>query len=723
MRKLKLMKKIVITLSTLSSLALMAQENDSIKEKSIEAVSLLGAKKYAEKKSDQVARMPLKNLENPQVYTVVPKELLDEQIAVDFRGALLSSPGVTNVMLGVGSGGTGLSMMMRGFSGADGAGAIRNGMATNFVSLSDPVNLERLEIIKGPSATLFGTTLTSYGGLVNRVTKQPFSDEATSVSISGGGYSLGRITLDYNKPLNSSKTALFRLNTAVQREKSFQDQGINRTFMIAPAFKFIANDRLTFNVDMEYFQSERNSTYVGLGNAKIANFDELNWDWKRSYASNDITSSATVINIFGNANYKINEHWTSDTRVSYSNTDNNANYLFLLVNQNAAYPNQFLLQRRIMNLPSNFNTIQFQQNVVGQHTWGSVGNKVLFGLDYTQLQTSDSRTMVNDYDAFATTYLKLTTPQVTVLNKDAAALNTNIYETALSQTQRAANHRDTQTFSAYASDVVTFFDRLNVMASLRVDRFHDRFNNYQQTAFSPKFGVVYQLLKDQVSVFGNWQNGFKNVAPSSLATNASLEVKPEQANQLEGGVKFEVLNKKINGTVSYYNIKVKDKVRSVFDSNNVLYAIQDGTQVSRGLEFDLIANPVRGLHMIFGYGYNDSKFEKVGANQSAIEGKRPTGVPKNSVNYWASYKFMQGALQNFGIGFGGNVSSSYYFNDTNTVKINGFSTVDLALFYEQPSYRVGVKINNLNNQKYWTATSWAIQQQTRTILANVSFNF
>ena len=192
---------------------------------------------------------------------------------------------------------------------------------------------------------------------------------------------------------------------------------------------------------------------------------------------------------------------------------------------------------------------------------------------------------------------------------------------------------------------------------------------------------------------------------------------------MEGGVKFEVLNKKINGTVRYYNIKVKDKVRSVFDSNNVLYAIQDGTQVSRGLEFDLIANPVRGLHMIFGYGYNDSKFEKVGANQSAIEGKRPTGVPKNSVNYWASYKFMQGALQNFGIGFGGNVSSSYYFNDTNTVKINGFSTVDLALFYEQPSYRVGVKINNLNNQKYWTATSWAIQQQTRTILANVSFNF
>lgn len=730
------MKKNMVALALIATTLVWAQENDSTRVKDIEGVSILGAQKYAEKKSDLVARMPLKNLENPQVYTVVPKELLEEQLAVDFRGALLSSPGVTNVMLGVGSGGTGLSMMLRGFSGADGAGAIRNGMATNFVSLSDPVNLERLEIIKGPSSTLFGTTLVSYGGLVNRVTKQPFSEEAGSVSISGGGYSLGRITLDYNKPLNDKKTALFRLNTAIQREKSFQDQGLNRTLMIAPSFKFIANDKLTFNVDMEYFQSERNSTYVGLGNAKISNFKDLNWDWKKSYTSNDITSTANVINIFGSATYKINENWTSDTRVSYSNTDNEANYVFLLVNQNANFPGQFLLQRRIMNLPSNFNTIQVQQNVVGQHTWGNVQNKLLLGADYTQLQTTDSRTTVNDYDNWERNYLMglinqgvqidpSTVPAAVnvLLNGTAPVINKDHYENGLAKMTRAANHRDTQTFSAYISDVVTFFDRLNVMASIRADRFHDRANDYLQTSFSPKFGVVYQVVKNQVSVFGNWQNGFKNVAPSTLTSNASLEVKPEQANQLEGGVKFELLNKKINGTVSYYNIKVKDKVRSVFDANQVLYAVQDGTQVSKGLEFDLIANPLRGLHLIFGYGYNESKFEKVGANQAAIEGKRPAGVPKNSANYWASYKFLEGALANFGLGFGGNVSSSYYFNDANTVKIDGFSTMDASLFYEQPTYRIGLKINNLSNEKYWVSTSWAIQQQTRTILANVSFNF
>ncbi|WP_156104497.1 TonB-dependent siderophore receptor [Chryseobacterium populi] len=705
------MKKATISLSLLVAIFANAQSQDTITTKSIEEVSINGVKKYAEKKSEMVARMPLKNLENPQVYTVVPKELLEERVAVDLKDALFTSPGVTNVMLGVGSGGTGLSMLIRGFSGADGAGSIRNGMATNFVSLSDPVNLERLEVIKGPSSTLFGTTLVSYGGLVNRVTKQPLPYDKTAVSVTGGGYSLGRVTLDFNRALNPEKTFLFRLNTAIHREKSFQDQGVNKTFMVAPSFKYLVNDKLTLALDMEYFQSERNSTYVGLNpNADISNFSELNWDWKRSYASNDITSKANVVNIFANANYKINEHWTSDTRFSYSNTDNDANYLFLLVGRNTT--RDFTLQRRLMSIPSTFNTIQFQQNFNAEHNWGSVNNKLLIGLDYTQLQTNDTRTTINSYDTTSV-----------ILNQNAPVLNVNTYQNALGNATRTANSRDTQTFSAYVSDVVTFFDRLNVMASLRADRFHDRAGDYQQTSFSPKFGVVYQVLKDQVSIFGNWQNGFKNVSPNSLATNPNITVKPEQANQLEGGVKFELLDGKLNGTVSYYNIKVKDKVRSILDSNNVLYAVQDGTQSSKGFEMDLIANPVKGLHILLGYGYNESKYEDVGDNQQNISGKRPAGVPQNSANYWASYKFSEGSLKNFGLGFGGNISSAYYFNDQNTVRVDGFHTMDATVFYEMPKYRFAIKVNNLSNEKYWTSTSWAIQQQTRTFLASLSFNF
>ncbi|MFV0531503.1 MAG: TonB-dependent siderophore receptor [Flavobacteriales bacterium] len=694
------------------------EPEESEKFEAIDDVVISSAAKiFAEKKSDLVARMPLENLENPQVYTVVPKELLTEQIATDFRGALLSSPGVTNVMLGVGSGGTGLSMRMRGFAGADGAGSVRNGMATNFVSLSDPVNLERLEIIKGPSSTLFGSTLISYGGLVNRVTKRPLTTTKGEVGLTTGAYGLGRVTVDYNTPLKKDKTVLFRINSAIQREKSFQDQGINRTVMIAPAFKFLLSDDLTINVDFEYFKSERNTTYVGLtSSAGITNFDELNWDFKKSYASNDITSLAEVLNVFADAEYKINEHWTSDTRVSYSNTDNNANYLFLLVKSGTGvYDGKKLLQRRIMNLPSNFNTIQFQQNFTGIHDWGIFNNKFLVGVDYTQLQTNDSRTSINDYDAL--------NGEVTVLNETAPVINIDTYKAALATASRPSNRRDTQTFSAYVSDVITWNDRLSIMGGLRIDRFHDRANDYLQTAWSPKLGIVYQVIEKQLSLFTNYQNGFKNVAPQTLSNNTTQMFKPEQANQIEAGLKFELMKGKINGTISYYNIKVQDKVRSVLDANNEYVSVQDGTQKSEGIEFDLIANPFKGFHIIVGYGYNDSRFTKVGENESELEGNRPLATPLNSANYWASYKIPQGKLQGFGFGFGGNLSSDYYFNDTNTVKVSGFHTLDASVFYEQPKFRVGLKCNNLTNEEYWTAAYWAIPQQTRTILANLTFKF
>ncbi|RAV27453.1 TonB-dependent receptor [Sinomicrobium soli] len=694
----------------------------------LEGVTMTGAARiFAEKKTDMVARMPLDNLENPQVYSVVPKELLAEQMAVDFRGALLSSPGVTNVMLGVGSGGTGLSMRLRGFSGADGAGAIRNGMATNFVSLSDPVNLERLEVIKGPSATLFGSTLTAYGGLVNRVTKKPFEYEQGEIGITAGAYGLGRVTLDYNTPLNEDNTVQFRINTAVQREKSFQDQGINRTFMVAPALKYLLSEKLTINVDMEYFQSERNSTYVGLANnTVISSFDELDWDFKRSYASNDITSSAKVLNVFANAEYKIDPNWTSDTRVSYSNTDNDANYLFLMIGAGTGdLEGQKTITRRLMNLPSNFNTTQFQQNFTGIHRWGDTENKILVGIDYTQLNTTDSRTQLGDYDryAFAAAGNDPEDFVPIVVNGQAGALNRDTYVAGLAGLNRAANHRDTQTFSAYLSDVVTFFDRLNLMAGVRVDRFYDRANDYLQTAWSPKFGAVYQVVPDQVSVFGNYQNGFKNVAPGMNVDNIRQVFKPEHANQLEGGVKFELLDGKVNGTVSYYNIQVDDKVRYVHQGDATYLAVQDGTQKSEGVEFDLIANPLPGLHLIVGYGYNDSRYTKVDENNPELKGKRPQGVPYNSANYWMSYKIPYGKFQGLGVGFGGNYSDDYYFDDMNTVNVPGFHTVDATVFFEQPKFRIGLKMNNLGNEEYWTTASWAIPQQTRTFLANLTFKF
>lgn len=667
------------------------------------------AEKFAKKQSDFVARMPLDNLENPQVYTVVPKELFAEQLVVDFREVLMTVPGLSNISIGVGSGGTGLSMRMRGFAGADGAGSIRNGMATNFVSPSDPANLESVEVIKGPSATLFGSTLISYGGLVNRVTKRPHDIQKGEVSFSTGSWGLGRITADYNVPLNKEKTFLFRLNAALHRENSFRDYGVNKTTMIAPAFAYRVSDRFLIDFDFEFFKSDRSTIYIGLGSPGpgVKNINDLNWDFKKSYSSNDITSKAQVFNSFTKATYILSDKWTSQTALSYSNTDNNANYLFLLINTKDS------LGRRLMNIPSTFITNQIQQNFIGDFKIGSMRNRLLIGLDFTQLTTTDRRAMLNPFDKVA-------------ISSSNVDINIDKYHQALARIARSNNKRFTKTYSAYASDVINLTNQLLVMASLRFDRF-DNVGAFQQNALSPKLGVVYQIIREKLSVFGNFMSGYQNVAPSVTEASpyAPVAMKPEKALQFEGGLKFELVKGKLNGTLSYYHIEVKDRVRQVQvkpDATKpaINVSAQDATQLSKGFEADLIANPVAGLHVIFGYAHNYSEYTKAPAN---IEGKRPYSTPSDVGNLWVSYKVLKGRASGLGFGIGGNMSSDNFWDDANTVTIPGYTKYDATVFYEKSKYRLGLKINNLTNKEYWSSSFWASTEPTKQFIANLSYRF
>jgi iron complex outermembrane receptor protein len=272
--------------------------------------------------------------------------------------------------------------------------------------------------------------------------------------------------------------------------------------------------------------------------------------------------------------------------------------------------------------------------------------------------------------------------------------------------------------------VLNISDALLVMASLRVDRYMNKgtyypsqdstVGDYNQTALSPKFGVVYQIVKDKISLFGNYMNGFNNVSGSDFQGNT---FKPNQANQLEGGVKVDW--NVFTATVSYYDIQVTNITRD--DPEHPNYSLQDGTQVSRGFEAEVIANPIPGLNIIAGYVYNESRYTK---SNPAIEGRRPTtsGAPRMG-NLWVSYRFVKGPAQGLGIGFGGVYGSEAYQTNTTafTFVIPSYTVLDASVFYDQPRYRLGLKIDNLTNEKYWSYRL-AAQNPTR-ITGNVTFKF
>jgi len=671
-----------------------------------EVIISSGGNRFARKESEEVSKMKLKNMENPQVYTIVSKELMKEQVITDYNSAFKNVPGAGIAEVRNQGRTTSIS---RGFATPQ---LVRNGVGSFTYNSIDPSNLERIEVIKGPSATLFGSTISSFGGLFNRVTKKPFDFFKGEVSYSVGDWDLNRFTADINTPLNEEKTALFRINTALHSERSFQDAGFSKSFFIAPSFSYAVSDRLTLLIDAEFSASKgtsptRLAPFTG-ATATAHSITEMGIPYKLSFANNTINYTGQQYNIFAQLKYKISEQWTSQTVVSRTRSSSEGYTVALTALSNET------LRQQVTSQDYPYYGTDIQQNFNGDFKIGKLRNRVVAGLDFYSLRATRNDATINmpaiNYKKPGDAYNNFTEDRIAPL-----------FATAKFNNFVSNNER---TYSAYVSDVLNVTDRLLVMGGIRADRYINKgvyypsrdsiVGSYNQTAFSPRFGAVYQVIKDKVSVFGNYMNGFNNVGGSDFNGNT---FKPNQANQLEGGVKFDF--NKISATFSYYDIKVTNVTRD--DPDHVNFQIQDGTQLSKGFEAELIANPIRGLNIVAGYTYNDSEYTK--ANPT-INGLRPTtaGSPRTA-NLWASYRLSEGPAAGLGFGFGGIYGSEYYQTNTSTFKfsIPSYTVLDASIFFDRPKYRLGLKVDNLTNEKYWSYRL-AAQNPTR-VTGNITFKF
>lgn len=666
-----------------------------VSNKELKEVIISGPKSIVSKKTDYVARMPLKNLENPQVYSVIHKELLQEQVAVDIRSAVQNSPGVVSISFPSG----GIGIIFRGFSAGVNS---RNGMETaSGRSSVDLGNVERIEIMKGPSGTLFGSSVSSFGGVVNLVTKKPFETPAAEISYTTGSYSLNRLTADINTPLNKDKSVLFRVNLAVNREKSFLDYGFNNTLLFAPSLTYKASEKLTFNFDAELYNvnNTRRTYNTYSATSGITNPNDLKIDYRKSMFHDDIDAKTKATKVFAQAEYEISENWKSTTVFSFVGEDVERSY-----QSYAVWSSPTQAARRVgLWGPIYNNYTNIQENLNGKFSTGSIKHKFLAGINYRLYSSAFS-----GGTTFTLDNIDVTTPFAPIRRKAVDA--------GLALTTSAI--ADQKTFSVYACDVINFTDRLSAMLSLRVDNF-DRekvgtVEGYNQTALAPKLGLVYELVKDQVSVFGNYMNGFQNMQPITQPDASIFVLDPIYAVQYEGGIKAEAFNKKLTGSVSYYNITIDNATRL----NAGGFTEQDGKQVSKGFDFELVAAPINGLTLIAGYGYNDNRIVK--ASDAAIEGNKATSSPENVVNFWSSYTF-QNKLKGLGLGFGANYVDKNFFTAENTFYIPSYAVYNASVYYDHSTWRVGLKFNNLSNERYWDF--WGTSQAPANILANLIIKF
>ena len=676
------------------------------------------------KQSVYVSKMPLKNIENPQVYNVVSSEIMKEQAITNYEDALKNVPGIQKLWESTGSaGGGGSFYTLRGFATQ---ANIVNGLPGLTNGSLDPANIERIEVIKGPSGTLFGSSLISYGGLINTVTKIPYSGFGTEVSYLAGSFGLNRVTADVNTSVNESDNVAIRVNAAYQTENSFQDAGFRTSYFVAPVLSYKVNEKLSFLINTEFMQEEKTTpAMLFLGRSKslqFANVEELNYNTKLSFTNNDLSVKNPKYNLQAQMNYKISDQWTSQTALSRGSTKSNGYYSYLSDNQDGQGDFSIYITKE----NSFTTTTDIQQNFIGDFKIGNMRNRIVIGLDYFQKDVMYGGTGWNG--------VYKVTPQGEIRQYDDQNpnyLTQSSVDKLLSNTGTGNYNLRDNTYSIYASDVINITPKLIAMTSLRVDYFDAKRDittdedDYNQTALSPKFGLLYQPFEDKLALFANYMNGFKNVSPDRATEGQTFE--PEHANQLEFGIKANLLGDKLNATVSYYDINVANLLTA--DPADISRSLQGGKSQSKGFEFDMNASPVKGLNIIAGYSYNDSKVTKgdIG-NVWLEEGKRPMwSGPENLVNLWATYKFYYGTLKGFGLGFGGNYASENAIVNSEILGkfvLPSYTVINGSVFYGTNKFRVALNINNIANKEYFNG-GWSTvnPQKPRNAVASFSYKF
>jgi iron complex outermembrane receptor protein len=697
---------------------------------------------FSSRQSEYVSKMPLSRLENPQVYTSVTRELLSDQVVFSVDDAVKNVPGFQKMWDATGRAGDGGSYYnSRGFIVQS---SLRNGIAGMVTNTIDAINLEKLEVIKGPSATLFGSSLTSYGGVMNRVTKKPYNKFGGELSYSTGSFQFNRGSADINIPLDNAKKILFRLNTAYQYEGSFQDNVFARTVTAAPSLSYTPTNRLTIHADAELFYGKNigQSNYffyfpsAALGATRA---DQVNIDYTKSYQGDDLFQKTRSMNFFGQVNYKISKSFTSSTNFTSSSSfsDGYGAYFYLIPDATVtldpadAGKANYLARADQSTGDSKSELLEIQQNFNGDFKIGSFRNRMVVGLDFLR-HNSNQNFFGSVYDI-----VPLNVPDFDYSTFNNANMTAKYAAGAPDFTYPIVYKINT--YSAFVSDVLNLTDQLSVLAALRVDHYDNKGGveggpvaAYAQTAFSPKFGLVFQPVLNKVSLFANYQNSFTNLGAYgkydiTAADSIRQEIaRLEQANQIEAGVKVDVLEGRLSATLSYYDIHIKDVLRT--DPNPVAAVrqakVQDGTQASKGVELELIANPVKGLNVVAGFSYNDSKFEKADAD---VNGLRPgTASSPYLANFWVSYRLPETLVKGLGFGFGGN-----YASDNKVVNsrsrgefiLPSYTVLNASAFYERSRYRVSVKADNLSNERYWTGYSTMNAQKPRSFVGSVAFRF
>lgn len=652
----------------------------------------------------------------PQNIQVIPRKLLDDQASPTVSDAIRNVSNVQPQDSRIIGNVEQVPIKIRGF----GAERWTDGYPGNLFGAGDReglVNVERIEVLKGPNAILYGGGAGApLGGVINVISKLPTNKRSYEIGGRTGSNGDWNSYFDINQPLNEQGTILFRMTGEYSDDDSFIDVIEAERYSINPTLTFTNNDTTSLTIQ-GFLSRHEQQAYSGLPVVGTILGDFRIRD-KLYFGDPNIEPTFTEQHgVTATFKREFDDIWSTTVNARWSKSEVNQFAQAALYDATgtggtpALSPSTFDVSD--MEHYDKQREFSINPTIQAKFGTGSAKNVLLLGADYSTIADAGFMNL-----GFDTGFVDVNTPN--------PAFPT--YERPIPDGVNGMAFFDFdvdyQMAGVYTQLQSTLYDRIHVLLGGRLGSLDITYNEAalfpattfktKETKFLPRTGVVVDLF-DGFSVYAGYSEGMKWV-PFSQAV---VEPEPEFSRSVEAGIKLNV-NDRLTGTLAIFNI----------DRENVPYTISPGVaglseQRSRGFEADLLYQPDAHWSVLASYGYTDAEFAT--ATTTVAAGTRVAMIPEHSGRFWVNYEFGQTFIPGWSVGAGVYAASNQTINPQYDWETGGYFSVDAKIGYENENIRASISIQNLTDEKYYTPYTWFGGQVApgapRAFYAQLSYKF
>ena len=589
------------------------------------------------------------------------------------------------------------SLRIRGFDASN--DFYLDGIRDDSQYVRDLHNIERIEVLKGPAAVLYGRG--SQGGIVNRISKMPQYGRPSSIQAQGGTDDFRSLYADLSA--DPSDTLSLRLNMGNEDKNSFRDHVSGNRQLFAPSMSWQITPDLNWLVQYEY------SRYNRTPDRGIPSVDGRPADVSRgtSYGGqNDFIDDKTQ-NLRSRLTYELNGNWQLRHTLGIFTLDSQFENTYLTGYDAKTRKVSRQSWQQDMNTRNVFNNLEME------------GVFDTFGLEHrllTGLELGSQRRDPKLYSAKGVPGVDLYNPDRRLRPTGPMALSSD-------------NHTEVESQGLYVQDQVRLNDEWQVLAGLRHDRFEvDTTSNLKSISqtrnshgTSPRLGVVWTPLENH-TFYASWTKTFSPVGGGLIgitpgASGNTNDLSPELTKQKEIGVKSDWLNERLSTTLAVYELALYN--RRTKDPENPEITLLSGLQRSRGIELTASGKLGGNWYMRGGVGVQDATVVK---DNNGFEGKRINGVAKRNGSLFLTWKPEMGWYAETGLTLVG----QRYADNQNTVVLPGYGRWDALAGYREKEWEVSGALTNLTDRDYYasaTSGSQIMPGEPRSLVVTGKYSF